>query len=96
MASAFFERKYRGRRLEDWNGNHEALKSKFKIDGNTLATEFSACERFGLDPIEHLKRPRDERKAVVGYHMGQNMIDVMYAFDSRPKTKPKSGKKSNR
>lgn len=34
--------------------------------------------------------------AVVGYHVGQNMIDAMYAHDTKPKPKNKSGKNSRK
>lgn len=57
-----------------------------------MAVEFAACERFGIDPIAQLERPRDERMAVAGYHVGRNMIDAMFAHDSKPKTKNKPGK----
>jgi len=68
------------------------LKAKVRIESDQLAVEFAACERFGLDPIVQLSRPRDERMAVVGYHVGRNMIDNMYSHDTKPKPKNKSGK----
>lgn len=58
-----------------------------------LATEFAACDRFGIDPFIQLTRPRDARMALVGYHVGRSTLDNLYSYDTRPKTKPKPGKK---
>lgn len=57
-----------------------------------MAVEFAACERFGIDPISHLARPREARAAVTGYHVGRNMIDAMFTHDTKPKTKTKPNK----
>lgn len=95
MGSAFFGRKYRGKSLEYYLKNgHPGLDAKYKIEGNQLSVEFAACKAFGIDPFVQLARSRDERKALVGQHLGQNMIDRMYDHDTRPKPKNKPGKKN--
>lgn len=89
MARAGFEFEIKGRPIADWLTNgHPALKSKVSTSSNTLAMEFAACERFGIDPLVAMQRPRDERIAITAYHAGKSAMDTIYAHETKPKTKP--------
>lgn len=73
---------------------HEGLKSVIKITSNTLAMEFDACAKFGIDPYEQIvNRPREWRAAITAHHLGRNMIESMRYHDTKPKEKP--GKKKS-
>lgn len=70
---------------------HPALKDDtIRILSNALAIEFGACDRFGIDPYVEFHRPREWRKALVGYHLGKSSIDNMRDYDKHP---PKKGGK---
>lgn len=63
-----------------------------KINSNTLAMEFDACARFGIDPYEQiLNRSREWRGAIVGHFIGKQSLEAMKFHDTKPK--PKKGKK---
>jgi len=60
------------------------LKEVISINSNTLSFEFGACDRFGIDPYIQFQRPREWRRSIVGYHLGKNAIEAMYAYDKHP------------
>jgi len=66
------------------------------MESNQLAVEFAACERFGIDPFIQIYRPREERKALAGYHTGRNTLQSMCDHDTKPKPNNKTGKKNGK
>lgn len=71
---------------------HEGLRSIIKVTSNTLAMEFDACAKMGIDPyMQIMTRPREWRAAITAHNLGRNMLEAMRYHDSKPKGKP--GKK---
>lgn len=82
-----FAIRYRGRKLEEWIGVHEALRDGYTETENGLFSEFKAMKAFTMPPDVWYSQPREMRVFLTGGTAAEGALQSMEQHDRAEEAK---------
>lgn len=86
-AYATFAIRYRGKKLEEWIGVHEALRDGYTETEDGLFSEFKAMKAFTMPPDIWYRQPREMRIFLTGGNVVDGALQSMEQHDRAEEAK---------